>query len=147
LSQQASRGRRTKNPPQNVRSVEGSSFDDRLADGVEVVYQPGQKGHGGQMYCFVTEVFVVLAVVVGQHSPSEEQHDDFAAALVLALAVRSPVSACSKSMPVSRMSTKTPAPRDDFQAAGTPNSFSDQGTCSPNSLALSRLWMLIQGSL
>jgi hypothetical protein len=40
------------------------------------------------MYFFVAVVFVELAVVVEQHSPSEH-HDDFAAVLVLALAVRS----------------------------------------------------------
>jgi hypothetical protein len=34
----------------------------------------------------VTDVVVEFGVVVGQHSPSE-QHDDFAAVLVLALAV------------------------------------------------------------
>ena len=40
------------------------------------------------MYFFVAVVFVEVAVVVGQHSPSE-QHDDFAAVLVLTLVVRS----------------------------------------------------------
>jgi len=53
-----------------------------------VAYQPGQNGHGGQMYFFVTEVVVGRAGAVAQHSPSE-QHDAFAAVLVLALAVKS----------------------------------------------------------